>query len=228
MVGFGAMQRLTCAIALVWLAACGGGDDDTGASSSSCGAVTGCGGELKGTWKVSALCADVSAMTFLSSDAGLPAECNQTVIDALHTAKLEPVNAQVEFGTDQYAQSGNVRLNATYQFTQPCLQAIANGAPVSSSSCAMMGDLMGSDMGTFTCSGSGASCRCQESQLIALNDSGSYRTDKSRIFFDNDTESGAYCVQGKTASVYVSALGGSYERFDLTKTSASSAVDAGM
>lgn len=228
----GSARAALCAVVIGLSAAGCNGDDDTGGGAEC--TASDCGGDITGTWKVESVCIHLESSSVQSSS-GLPPQCTQVIANALRTAIFTPIDAMMEFANGEYVQSGSFRLQATYQFTSACLQAIAsaNGvsnAVVSTSTCDSMGQQVASNGAQVECAPSAGSCRCTLSEAVALQDSGTYRTSGGQITFDAETQAGSFCVTGNTAVVsgMGSDGGGSYELTRTSKSATIASADAGM
>jgi len=195
------------AAVVAWLGClgCGGRTDH---QAPTCSAVTGCGGDLSGTWDVTSMCARVLDGAVLPS--AVP-ECEPVTRHALDVAVVIPKNVTIAFSKNTYSRSGTATLDTSYVFTDACLAA--TGYPVASAdTCMQVGfGIQGRssfngfnfEPSSVTCRLDSASCVCQVSGDVLVNDSGTYRVSGSEIFFDGQATSGTYCANNDRAVISV-------------------------
>src|SRR5690348_4544017 len=82
----GAFAALGCAF---YVTACGGDSS----SANACG-ISGCGGDIKGTWDVTAVCVSASSISIQSSGV---AACDAVGQEALKNAKVNPMPMMITF-----------------------------------------------------------------------------------------------------------------------------------
>lgn len=173
---------------------CGGRTDQ----AAACSAVTGCGGDLVGTWDVTSMCVRVLDGAEVPSAV---AECEPVSRHALDVAVIVPKDITATFTKDTYFRSGTATLDTSYVFTDACLAAdgydVASAATCDQVGLGIQG---GSSFSGFTfspavvtCRLDSASCVCQVSGDVTVNDSGSYRVSGPSISFDGQTTPGTYC-----------------------------------
>jgi hypothetical protein len=174
-------------------------------SSASCGSVAACGGDIVGTWKIVAACADVSA-----GDAGANPACpNETVSAGPITA-----SGTVTFNADKtYSVSFTESVSEKLFVPASCLSA--NGVTLS---CSDLGtEFNGTsvdDAGTTTvaCTASGTDCNCTfDVSEQNTSEMGTY-TLSGNTFTTTASGSGtpgtaSYCVQGNTLHVISMDMG---------------------
>jgi hypothetical protein len=188
-----------------------------------------CGGDLVGVWKVTGLCADY-APALLSPSLRLPAVSASETSGAERSASFDAGTAFIEFSTDgEYTRSGTLQMAARYVFKQSCLDAMSRATVPSTASRI---DVCNGLSATIAFSANPEcsftdTCRCDVSGPVAFTGTGAYRTENAHVFFDDDKQGGAYCVQDKTAWLYARPLG-IEGRLDLTRYSNSSSSDAGL
>jgi hypothetical protein len=173
--------------------------------------VSACGGDLGGTWKITANCAT------LTKEALNPASdqhCAQTSIDAANSQRVEPVDATISFAADgTYSEAGTMHLETTFVFTPACLQI----ASIPEDKCVGLAGGIKQTYKDTSCAIQGHDCRCAASGDVALNQSGTYRIEGTKIYVDNGTQAGAFCVQGQTASVFVDTGMGASGTLELSR-----------
>src|SRR4051794_2237296 len=110
---------LACAVAtILGCMACGGDSSGSGA----CSAEAGCGGDLVGTWKGSAMCAQVDLVKNLMVTGG-SSECTQVFANAGHSVQYDASATTVEFtSAGSYSFSGEAIARFTFDFPPSCLK----------------------------------------------------------------------------------------------------------
>jgi hypothetical protein len=190
--------------------ACGGATSDGG---GSCPKVTGCGGDVTGTWHVTSMCAKASAAAFESDGGtGLPADCSNALLAAINSAVTTPENASIQFTSDgHYAETGTVHLSYTATYTAACMRALG-ASTVDQALCSQVGanasnqNLGSATIDAVTCTLSSGGCACNFSETDAFDQSGTFVTQGNELAFDSD-QPAPYCVQGTTATLSSAAAG---------------------
>lgn len=203
------MDSKTCGLALVVLAvlACGvgcggGGNGGAGSSSSSgsgatCGKVTGCGGDVVGTWTVQSMCFDAYDAIF--PDLQAVSQCAKVVTGGSVKAS----------GSYTFDKSGNVMTDLTFSvdvdtlWTADCLSALnMSKTAVDDASCAAIEASNQGQAGVagIACKVEKTGCSC----LITSSDVGGpsssvYSVKGSTLTLGSND--GAYCVKGDTLSI---------------------------
>jgi hypothetical protein len=181
---------------------CGGRTDQ----APTCSPLTGCGGDLVGTWDVTSLCIRVQDGAEVPS--AYP-ECEPVGRHALDVAVIVPKDLTATFSKDTYFRSGTATLDTSYVFTDACL-AVKSYDVASAETCDQVGlelqsgsSLSGLNLTptVVTCRLDSASCVCQLSGDVSINDSGSYRVSGSEIFFDGQATGGTYCSRNGRALI---------------------------
>jgi hypothetical protein len=185
--GFG-FVKYASVVAMFLLCSCGG---DSGGSGGSC-SISGCGGDIKGTWDVTAMCSNVSAaatpMTGIAAcDAGLKA--------AIAGAKTIPMDLQLTFTDTTYSIAGNFQVAFHYTFTKECLAA--QSVTASASTCSQIASSMSGSGINGTCAASGGACACDVTEAQPLNANEPYTVSGTMLTLGSS--SGPYCVTGDTA-----------------------------
>jgi hypothetical protein len=177
-----------------YLFGCGGDSGGAGA----CG-ISGCGGDIKGTWDIEALCIRVSSKAFSTGIAA----CDAAAQAAVASAKVTSM-AQITFTDTTYTMTGTVGLDAHYVFTNACLTA-GGGSSASAATCNSLQTNLTNTGQVGTCSLSGETCVCDSTQSIPLSDSGSYSVDGTNLVMGSERD--PFCVQGDTAQISAAGAG---------------------
>jgi hypothetical protein len=181
------------------LSSSGCGGDSGGGGGGSCG-ISGCGGDIRGTWDVTDMCAQLTGQV----NSGVAA-CDSVAKDALAGAKVVPVNMQVIATDTELTISGNVQAKLHYVYTNDCLTAQGASGASPEQCAAIQSTLMGAGQ-PGTCTQAGKTCVCDVTQdLPAISDMGTYTVDGTAII--TGTERNPYCVKGDTAQVSVTQNG---------------------
>lgn len=188
--------------ALLGSVGCGGRTDQ----AAACSPLTGCGGDLVGTWDVTSMCVRVLDGAVVPS---ARPQCEPVSRHALDIAVIVPTDMTATFTKDTYFRSGTATLDTSYVFTDACLAA--DGYDVASAAtCDQvgLGIQSGSNFSGFNfaptvvnCRLDSASCVCQVSGDVTVSDSGSYRVQDSQIFFDGQATGGTYCSRNDRALI---------------------------
>jgi hypothetical protein len=198
---FGVWGALLVSLSLSSLA-CGGRTE----KAAVCEPLTGCGGDLVGTWDVTSMC--VRVLDGAQVPSAVP-ECEPVTRHALDVAVVVPKDMTVAFTKSTYLRTGTASMDTRYVFTDACLAA--NGYDVASKdTCDQVGfglQMTSTFNGlTFTpitvsCNLDSAACACDVSGEVAASDSGGYRVSNSEIFFDNLATGGTYCARDDKALI---------------------------
>ena len=193
----GSFAVVACAF---YVTACGGDSS----SGSACD-ISGCGGDIKGTWDVTSIC--VSAAGLSTPSTGVAA-CDAVARAATDTAKVVPMPMTVTFTDTDYTLSGIAEFQFRFVYTKACLTAQGSGA--SQSTCDAVQSAFGSSGLTGTCMLSGETCACNATLTMPVNENATYHVDGTKLVRAND--SAPFCVMGDTAqfSSSNSQLGGSF------------------
>lgn len=182
---------------LAGLAGCGG---DSGSSGPNACAITGCGGDIKGTWDITAVCAQVSSSSLPSTGV---AACDAVARSAVETAQVTPMNAQITFTDTGYMETGTAELKFHYVYTKACLTA-QGGSGASEGACnAIQSASMGQGLNA-TCQLAGETCVCDASETISMSESGTYSvqgTSLSMGMLQGASDTSPFCVKGDTAEI---------------------------
>ena len=196
--------EFAAAVALAFVVGCGGSTSD-GGGHGACPAVTGCGGDITGTWHVTSICA--SGVPTSLDTSGLPDACIATLTNSLASLQQEPQDATIEFDSaGHYQESGSTQGSGTYDYDAACLSALGQG-PASSSTCSTIEDNLKNDpqLNSVTCSAVGGSCRCPFGITTAFSDTGTYHSSGNNLVLDDGDPSGPvtgpYCVAGTVAQI---------------------------
>lgn len=215
----GGFALAVVAIAALGIPGCGGRTDGT---EGFCDSLVGCGGDLRGSWEITAICARVIDGPSVMS--GLPA-CDATVRHALDVTTAAPKDATIGFTQTGYAQTGTTSIDTTYVFTDACLAARGLGQSSGEVCSALQATMLATgsssvDQTQFTfvhCTADSGTCICQVAGERAFNVSGTYRAQGSQLFFDGNVADGDdYCVQGRRA-VITMVSNGMRERYTLKR-----------
>lgn len=181
---------------------CGGRTDQ----AAVCEPLTGCGGDLVGTWDVTSMCVRVLDGATVSSS--VP-QCEPVARHALDVAVIVPKDMTIAFTKDSYVRRGTASIDTRYVFTDACLAA--DGYDVASKdTCDQVGlgiQVTSTFSGfSFTptmvsCNLDSGACACDVSGEVAVSDAGGYRVAGSEIFLDNLATGGTYCARGNKALI---------------------------
>jgi hypothetical protein len=119
-----ALRALWMAVAAC-LTACGGDDEGGGDNGDlgACGQLSGCGGDLIGTWTIDGACTD-NLIQALGSAANKP-ECAGLIAETLTDATGTFTFSEVTSST-----AATISFDVTVRYTAACVTAIADGASV--------------------------------------------------------------------------------------------------
>jgi hypothetical protein len=189
---------LACAF---YVTACGG--DSSG--GNACG-ISGCGGDIKGTWDVTGICITTSKLTDPST--GIAA-CDAVARAAVNTAKVAPMNMTITFTGTDYTLSGTAQLQFDFVYTKECLNA-QGGSGASQATCNALQMGFGNSGLTGTCMLSSESCVCDATEDMPLSEHNTYSVDGTNIV--EGSEHSPFCVKGDVAQFSSSngQLGGSF------------------
>jgi hypothetical protein len=185
------MSRVLLVVALlaIWGVGCGSNSSAGGSSGATCEAVTACGGDLTGDWKVIAVCVDQTS---------LDAQAKQ-ICDSASVALVSP------------KVTGSIAYKADKTFTQTASTADATAEFTLAASCLKQGSA------TFTCdevqaelnpdaaapattcvAASGGGCKCSAKVHESSMSSGTYALSGTSVTLTagTDIEKQDYCVKG--------------------------------
>jgi hypothetical protein len=167
----------------------GAGTGGSGGSASGCGTVEPCGGDLVGTWTLTAECVDAGELMLGAQQAYY---CPQAVVAA---------SGVTLSGTATFTSS------LSYTFVQNIVYTSTVDLPISCTqglSCAQYGAYLASLRSTGTslsCTGT-STCVCQETITENDSDSGTYVLSGSNATITSNStgtpSTNGYCVQGST------------------------------
>lgn len=179
----------------ICLPGCGGdaGDD---AGAGACG-ISGCGGDLKGTWAVTSLCAHAPGPVMT----GVPA-CDAVAKDAVNSTKFVPMGLQIVFDDTTYTQTGSTRAEFTYVYTNACLSA-QSGLTASADTCAEVQMNLNNAGQSGTCRFSADTCVCDMSEVFPASESGTYSIEGTTLVTGSDKT--PFCVHGDAAEMAASS-----------------------
>jgi hypothetical protein len=194
----GVFAALGCAF---YVTACGGDSS----SANACG-ISGCGGDIKGTWDVTAVCVSTSGISIQSSGV---AACDAVGQEAAKNAKVNPMPMMITFTDTDYTLSGTAQFEFKFVYTKACLTAQGGGGATQSICNALQMGLTNNGL-TGTCMLSGETCVCDVTQNMAVNQQETYHVDGTKLV--TAKESSPFCVMGDTAqfSSSNSQIGGSF------------------
>jgi hypothetical protein len=186
-----------------YVTACGG--DSSNGGGSACD-ISGCGGDIKGTWDVTSICVSVAGLSTPSTGV---AACDAVARAATDNAKVVPMPMTVTFTDTDYTLSGTAEFQFQFVYTKACLTAQGGGG-ASQSTCDALQSGLGSSGLTGTCTLSGEACACNATLTMPVNEHTAYHVDGTKLVSAN--ESSPFCVKGDTAqfSSSNSQLGGSF------------------
>jgi hypothetical protein len=195
----GACALLACAF---YVTACGG---DSSSASNRCG-ISGCGGDIKGTWDVTAICVSASGLMIQSSGV---AACDAVGRAAADNAKVNPMPMTITFTDTEYTLSGTAQFEFQFVYTKACLTA-QGGSGATQATCNALQMGLGNNGLNGTCMLSGETCVCNVTETMAVNEQQTYHVDGTNLVTSN--ESSPFCVKGDTAqfSSANSQIGGSF------------------
>ncbi|HEX4340015.1 MAG TPA: hypothetical protein VH062_29105 [Polyangiaceae bacterium] len=185
------------ALGTFYLFGCGG---DTGSSGGSCG-ISGCGGDIKGTWDVTEMCSSVPAPAVM-----VPAACQDAVKEAVASAKTVPMGLQLNFSDNVYTVTGSLEVQIHLVYTKACLSA--QGATASDATCGQLATGMSSGGLMATCSLAGDTCACDATEGTPLTVNEPYTVNGTTLALGSSS-GGPFCVTGDTAKI--GGTSGSFE-----------------
>jgi hypothetical protein len=196
----GAFAALGCAF---YVTGCGG--DSSGAGANACG-IAGCGGDIKGTWDVTAICVSTSSLAIQPSGV---AACDAVANEAVKNAKVNPMPMMITFTDTDYTLSGTAQFEFNFVYTKACLTA-QGGSGATQATCNALQMGLSNNGLTGTCMLSGETCACNVTQSMAVNEQTTYHVDGTKLVTSN--ESSPFCVKGDTAqfSSANSQIGGAF------------------
>jgi hypothetical protein len=181
---------------------CGG---DSGSSGSACD-ISGCGGDIKGTWDVTSIC--VSAANLSVPSTGIAA-CDAVARAAVSTAKVVPMPMMITFTDTDYTLSGTAEFQFQFVYTKECLSA-QGGSGATQATCNALQMGLGNAGLMGTCTLSGETCACNATETMPVNEHQTFQIQGTKLVSTN--ESAPFCVMGDTAqfSSSNSQIGGSF------------------
>ncbi|HVW28782.1 MAG TPA: hypothetical protein VHC69_25625 [Polyangiaceae bacterium] len=199
--------RLICAHGVLccafYVTACGG--DSSGSGANACG-ISGCGGDIEGTWDVTSICVDASSLAIPSTGV---AACDAVAKAASNTAKAVPMSMSIGFTDTNYTMTGTLLIQFDFVFTKDCLTAQGgSGASQGTCNALQMGLTNQGLMGTCMLSGDTCACNATKTTPVSVNET--YKVEGTQLTLG--TDSGPYCVMGDTARFESSntQIGGSF------------------
>jgi hypothetical protein len=178
---------------------CGGdasGPGDGGVHGEGMCSVSGCGGDIEGTWAVTSVCAHLPGAVMT----GLPA-CDTVGKDAVNSAKFAPMGLELAFTGMTYTQTGSVKATFTYAYTNACLTA-QSGLTASVDTCAEVQMNLNNAGQAGTCRFSADTCVCDMDEVFPASDSGAYSVEGTALVMGSDKT--PFCVHGDTAELATS------------------------
>lgn len=155
--------------------------------------VSGCGGDITGTWDVTGLCVHMTSQVMT----GIP-ECDAASKAAFESAKVVPASARIVFADASYTESGTARVTLHYVYTNTCLNQ-QSGLNASADTCnEVQTNLVGAGQ-PAECALKSETCACDLTQEIPLSQSGSYTVKGSVLSMDDELN--PFCVHGDAAEV---------------------------
>lgn len=196
----GAFEAFSVVCALSALS-CGGETSDGG---GGCGTGASCGGDVVGTWSITAMCATL-APAAIGGSSGLPAACQSAIADASRSITYQPSGATITFAAGgTYQQAGSVQMTFVAMYGAACLSALGVRT-VSSSTCSQLSSPGGSTGGSSrSCIYMSGGCRCTFSEQSSFTGSGTYRVQGTQLYLDEGTSNattGPYCVSAHGMSL---------------------------
>ncbi len=171
--------------------------------ASQCGSIDACGGDLTGSWKVTAICASVSPGSALTAGQSnsLPAACGDTIAQAFDRATYGKSDVTATFSGTQLHEVGSIDVDFSLTYTSACLSAL--GAPTADESTCneIAGGITSGDQGSTTCVVASGGCSCAASISQSVDVTGSYQIQGNAFVTDNGMFTSDYCVTGDTATV---------------------------
>jgi hypothetical protein len=176
------------------LAACGGDDEEGGGDLGACGQISGCGGDIVGTWNVDGACTD-NAFALMGSAVEKP-ECKGLIVDTQTDGA-----GTFTFTASTLSSNVTISIDVTARYTPACVTAIANGAAVDFPAvCMSLTDqyaVMSSVSGA-SCAIAGGNCDCIISFDLPLSANTSYTKSGATIMSQGGSGPLTYCVAGDT------------------------------
>ena len=176
---------------LSFVVACGGNTEGGG---GSCGKVQPCGGNLVGTWDITATCIDTKAVSdgLLSQLTALTG-CGELSLESSHADQTGTAtfNADMTFTSTRTAT-----YDATIAVPKSCITQ--GGFTLT---CGQVNQLIaqfaGAQVGTVDCKDATGGCSCKlTTPSQTQTDAGNYSVSGTKITSGSASASGDYCVQG--------------------------------
>src|SRR5262245_24717521 len=186
------LRTLACSLAFsVCLTGCGG-DASKAGGAGACD-VSGCGGDIEGTWAVTSMCGHPTApiMTGVSA-------CDESTKESAKTTRFVPMGLQVVFSDTGYTQSGNVKKEYTYVYTDACLGA-QSGLAASVETCAEVETNLNGAGQAGTCKLRADTCVCHLSEVGPMSASGAYSVEGTDLVMGGTKT--PFCVHGDEAEL---------------------------
>jgi hypothetical protein len=174
-----------------YLQGCGGDATDAGGAGAC--SISGCGGDIEGTWEVTSMCAHLPVPVM----SGVPA-CDAVGKDAVNSTKFAPMGMQIVFDDTTYTQSGTVKAEFTYVFTNACLSA-QSGLTASADTCAEVQMNLNNAGQSGACRFSADTCVCDMSEVFPASESGPYSVAGTSLVTGSDKT--PFCVHGDAAEM---------------------------
>jgi hypothetical protein len=128
--------------------------------------------------------------------------CDAVAADALAGATLDPNGATMTFSNGTYTAAGTAHQKLHYTYSNDCLTA-QQGDPASDATCATVQSNLDAAGFPATCRFATSTCVCDVTQDLAVDASGTYRVDGTKLVYDTEKSGSAFCVMGDTARVGV-------------------------
>lgn len=184
-----------CASSLVLAASffsCGGDDEEAGGDLGACGSISGCGGDIVGTWNVDGACTD-NAFALMGSAVDQPA-CKGLIVDTNADGA-----GTFTFTANTLSSNVTITIDVTARYTPACVTAIANGAAVDFAAVCMsltQQYAVMSDVSGASCAMAGENCDCILSFDLPVSANTTYTNSGGMIMSEGGAGPLTYCVAG--------------------------------
>lgn len=184
------LALFTLSMTGLMLCECGGESSSKG--TAVCEALSGCGGELEGTWVLDGFCPEGDLGALMMAHSEVPAACSDMFRDVTMDFAGTVTFAA---GTETVEGSSTTHVNALY--TAACISAMAGQTITSLNQQACDGAEQGAaaNGGTATCALVGSACECEVTIVQSLQETQSYTIAGGTIAYSDGT-SANYCVSG--------------------------------
>ncbi len=164
-------------------------------TSTKCGPLEACGGELDGTWVVEDTCWETDLKARAAAELDLPADCGNVVRST--TADLTGI---LTFGSETETGELTMTIVNEYFFSADCIAALRSEA--NPAVCASLRDgVVEGDMRSAECEYVRSGCSCSTTYEDQATLAETYSVSGGTIRFERDDSTADYCVAGDTLTM---------------------------